>query len=225
MSTIESSKTMALIGSILLILSSVVPYGGIVVGIIGVILLLMAIKGFSVYYRDPEMYQNAVKGFIFYIIAVIAAGIAIILLAIGIFSILFAFVGIAALIAGIVVAFIFYLMAAQRLRTTLNALAQRTGERSFETAGTLLRVGAILSIIIIGFILILVAWIFAAIGFLQMKTSGQQSNQQNESTPPPPPPPTTHTTQANPFCPNCGAPIKPGSTFCSNCGKPLNQSA
>ena len=34
MSTIESSKTMALIGSILLILSSVVPYGGIVVGII-----------------------------------------------------------------------------------------------------------------------------------------------------------------------------------------------
>ena len=171
------------------------------------------------------MYQNAVKGFIFYIIAVIAAGIAIILLAIGIFSILFAFVGIAALIAGIVVAFIFYLMAAQRLRTTLNALAQRTGERSFETAGTLLWVGAILSIIIIGFILILVAWIFAAIGFLQMKTSGQQSNQQNESTPPPPPPPTTHTTQANPFCPNCGAPIKPGSTFCSNCGKPLNQSA
>jgi uncharacterized membrane protein len=209
---------MAMVGSILLILG-VVPYGGWVIGIIGVILLLMGIKGFSTYYQDPEMYQNALKGMIYYIIALVALGASIVALFAFVITIFFILIGIAVFIAGLIIAFIFYILAAKRLRMTFNTLAQKTGEHSFETAGYLLWLGAILTIIFVGAILIFVAWIFAAIGFFSMKTPGQAYSQQPSGYAPPPPPP--ESTQATKYCPNCGAPVQPGVTFCPNCGKQL----
>jgi uncharacterized membrane protein len=221
MSTIESSKTMALIGSILLVLTPV-PYGiGIVLGIIGIVLLLSAIKGFSSYYRDPAMYDNAVKGIVDYIIAIIAFGIALIGLTLS-FTVFLIFIGLPLLIIGLIVAFLFYIRAARHLRTMFNDLAQKTGEHSFETAGYLLWLGAILTIVLIGGIIILIAWIFAFIGFVSMRTTGQPYGQQPYGyTPPPPPPPTASTTQATRYCPNCGALVDRNAAFCPNCGKPL----
>lgn len=222
MSSVESSKSMAIIGSILLLIGGFVPWAGFVLTIIGVFLLLSAIKGFSTYYQDPAMYDNAFKGFIYYIIAAIAFAVAFGLLIAGFVSIFFIALGIIGFIAALVVAFIFYVMAAKRLRTTLNDLAQRTGEHSFETAGMLLWWGAILTIIFIGGILIFIAWIFVIIGFISMKTPGQPVYQQQPSgyTPPPPTPPPTQATYPR-FCPNCGAQVQAGQTFCPNCGKPL----
>jgi uncharacterized membrane protein len=213
---------MALVGAILLIISPV-TYG--VGGVIGIILLLMSFKGFSNYYQDPEMYQNAVKGVINYIIALVALGVAFAGLTI-MFTILLFIVGLAMLIVGLIVAFIFYVRAAKSLRLIFNALAQRTGEHSFETAGYLLWLGAILTIVFVGAILIFIAWIFAAIGFFSMKTTPQPYSQQPYGyAPPPPPPPTAQPAQSGNFCPNCGAPIQAGSTFCTSCGKPLNQTS
>jgi uncharacterized membrane protein len=186
--------------------------------IIGVFLLLSAIKGFSTYYQDPAMYDNAFKGFIYYIIAAIAFAVAFGLLIAGFVSIFFIALGIIGFIAALVVAFIFYVMAAKRLRTTLNDLAQKTGEHSFETAGMLLWWGAILTIIFIGGILIFIAWLFVIIGFISMKTPGQPVYQQQPQGYAPPPPTTQAATR---FCPNCGAQVQPGQTFCPNCGKPL----
>jgi uncharacterized membrane protein len=221
MSSVESSKTMAMVGSILLILG-VVPYGGWVLGIIGVILLLMGIKGFSTYYQDPEMYQNTLKGMIYYIIALVALGVSMVALFAFVITIFFIFVGIAVFIVGLIVAFIFYILAAKRLRMTFNTLAQKTGEHSFETAGYLIWLGAILTIIFVGAILIFVAWIFATIGFISMKLPGQTSSQPPSGyAPPPPPPAAAQPAQAARFCPNCGAPVQPGATFCPSCGKQL----
>ena len=216
---------MAMIGSILLLVGGFVPYAGPVLTIIGVVLLLMAIKGFSTYYQEPSMYDNALSGLIYYIIAAIAFAVSFAILAVGIFSIFLIGFGIIGFIIGLVVAFIFYIMAAKRLRITLNSLAQKTGEHSFETAGTLLWGGAILTIIFIGGILIFIAWIFVAIGFFSMRTSGQQYSQQLYGyTPPPPPPPaaTVQSTQAANFCPNCGAPVDGNAAFCPSCGKQLS---
>ena len=223
-SNLESSKSLAMVGSILLILG-VVPYTFGVLGIIGIILLLMAIKGFSTHYQDPAMYQNAFTGIIYYIVAVIAAGIAIGALISGAVSVFLLGFGIIAFVIGLVVAFIFYLLAAQRLRVTFNDLAQKTGEQSFTTAGTLLWYGAILTIIFVGLFLIFIAWIFATIGFFSMRTGQPASQQQPYGyVPPPPPPPSTTQpppTQATRYCPNCGAPVDPNAAFCPNCGKPL----
>jgi len=225
LSSIESSKTMAMVGSILLIVGGIpfVPYVGIL-SIVGVILLLMALKGFSQYYQDASIYDNALRGFIYYIIAAILLAISVALFWASFVSIMtiiligLGLIGIIGFIVTLVLAFVFYVMAAKRLRTTLNALAQKTGEHSFETAGTLLYWGAILTIVFfIGGILIFIAWIFATIGFFSMKTPGQQPG----GYAPPPPPPPTEGTQAQRYCPNCGAAAQPNTAFCPHCGKQL----
>jgi uncharacterized membrane protein len=224
MSTIESNKTMAMLGSILLVIGTFVPYGGAVVDIIGIILLMIAIKGFSTYYQDPAMYQNALTGIIYYIIAAVAAAVAIGSLALGFASIFLIGIGIVVFIGALVVAFIFYVLAASRLRRTFYDLAQKTGEQSLHTAGTLLWWGAILTIVVVGLVIIFIAWIFAAIGFFSMKTPQQQTYQQQpySYTPPPPTAGPTSTAQATRYCPNCGSPVEKDALFCPNCGKQLS---
>jgi uncharacterized membrane protein len=198
----EYSKTLAGEGSILLLLS-IVPYAGWILGIIGVVLLLRGMKELSNYYQEEAIYQNALTGVKFYIIALVAAGASIAALLIGIgsatsFKFTKGFVptvgfgaGLAAFLAGIIVAFVFYVLASSHLRKTFNTLAQKSGEASFFTAGDLLWWGAILTIILVGFILIFVAWIFATIGFFTMKSKQfQQYTPQPTEKPQPTPSPT-----------------------------------
>jgi uncharacterized membrane protein len=221
MSNVESSKTLAGVGSILLILS-IVPYAGAVLGIIGIILLLIGIKGLASYYQNNEIYQNSLTGVIFYIIALIAAAVAVVALVIGFASIIGFAVGIIVFILALIVAFIFYLLAAMHLRKTFDVLAQKSGEQSFATAGTLLWWGAILTIIFVGLILIFIAWIFSTIGFFSMRLQPQQPYaSQPYGYTPPTTPPVAQPTQATRYCPNCGAPVEPNTAFCPHCGKQL----
>ena len=221
MSSLESSKNLAGIGAILLLLGFV-PGAGIVIGIIGVTLLLTGIKGLATYYQDHEIYQDALTGVIFYIIALIAIGIALISLIFGgIFSGLAAgllglVIGLLVFIAGLIIAFIFYLLAAIRLRRAFSALAQKTGEHMFETAGFILYLGAILTIIVVGLALILVAWILVFVAFFSVRVPSQPY-----AYGPPPTPTTIPPNQATRYCPNCGAPVAANATFCPNCGKQL----
>ena len=57
----EYSKTLAGEGAILLLLS-LIPYVGWVLGIVGVVLLAKAMKEFSYYYQDEKIFQNALTG-------------------------------------------------------------------------------------------------------------------------------------------------------------------
>jgi uncharacterized membrane protein len=195
--SLQYSKTLAGEGAILLLLS-LVPYAGWILGIIGVILLLRAMKEFSNYYQDEEIYKNSLTGVKYYIVALVAAGVAIASLVIGIWTATgFTFTtgnfvptiafgaGLIAFLVGLIVAFVFYILATSHLRRTFDTLALKSGEASFTTAGNLLWWGSILSIILVGFVLILIAWIFAAIGFFTMKTPQQQSySPQQYATPP-----------------------------------------
>ena len=221
MSSVESSRTLAGIGSILLILS-VVPEAGAVLGIIGAILLLIGIKGLATYYQDNEIYQNALMGVIFLIIAAIVVAVAVVGAFVFIFTVVGFFVGLAVFFVGLVIAFIFYLLSAMRLRKTFSELAQKSGEHNFETAGTLYWWGAILTIIFVGLILIFIAWIFATIAFFSMKLQPQQpSASQPSGYTPPSTPPVAQPTQATRYCSFCGAPVAPDATFCPHCGKQL----
>jgi uncharacterized membrane protein len=184
--SLQYSKTLAGEGAILLLLSFV-PYAGWILGIIGVILLLRAMKELSSYYQDEEIYKNSLTGVKFYIVALVAAGVAIASIIVGVgtatgftFSTNFVptvgfGVGLIAFLAGLIIAFVFYILAALNLRRTFDTLAQKSGEGSFTTASNLLWWGSILSIILIGFVLIIIAWIFATVGFFTMKTPQQQS--------------------------------------------------
>jgi uncharacterized membrane protein len=194
----EYAKTLAGEGTILLLLS-LVPYVGWVLGIVGVVLLLKGLKELSYYYQDEKIYQDSLTGVKYYIIAIIAAAVAIVAITIGAASATgytfaqdFVFTagfgaGLIAFFAGIVIAFVFYVLAASHLRKTFKTLAEKSGETSFNTAGTLLWVGSILTIILVGLILIFIAWIFATIGFFSMKSRQYQqyTPQQNGYTAPP----------------------------------------
>jgi len=197
----EYSKTLAGEGSILLLLS-LVPYAGWILGIIGVILFLRGMKELANYYQDKEIYQSSLTGVKYYVIAIVAAAVAIAAITIGVasatgFTFTSAFVptiafgvGLIAFIVGIVVAFVFYILAALHLRKTFDTLAQKSGEASFTTAGNLLWWGSIFTIIVVGLILIFIAWIFATIAFFAMKPQQQQpyNPQQYAYTPPSPQP-------------------------------------
>jgi len=191
----EYSKTLTGEGSILLLLSFV-PYAGWILGIIGVILFLRGIKELANYYQDKEIYDNSLTGVKYYIVALVAAGIAIAAIVIGVgsatgftykgFELTAGFgAGLIAFFGGLVIAFIFYILAAMHLRKTFNTLAKNSGEASFTTASNLLWWGSILSIILVGFILIFIAWIFATIGFFAMKSRQfqQYAPQPNGATP------------------------------------------
>ena len=154
----EYSKTLCGEGSILILLGFV-PYVGWVLGIIGVILLLRGVKELANYYQDNEIYQNSLTGVKYYIIALVAAAVAIGAIAIGVgsatgfkfksnFTLTVGFgIGLAIFFGALIIAFIFNVLAATHLRQTFNTLAQKSGEHSFSTAGTLLWWGALLTII------------------------------------------------------------------------------
>jgi len=191
-------------------------------------------KELANYYKEPSIYQNALLGVVFGIIALIAIAAAVPIVAIsGLFSIFALGFGLLALLLVLVIVFVFYLIAALYFRRAFNALAQKSGEHMFETAGLLLWIGAILTIVFfIGLVLILVAWILATIAFFSIKVPSQTY----AYTPPTAPVPTTapptqatlatqatQATQATRYCPNCGAPVEPNTAFCPHCGKQLPQ--
>jgi uncharacterized membrane protein len=229
----QYSKNLAMEGAILTLLGPI-PTVGWILGIIGVILLLRAMKEFANYYQDNQIYENALTGVKYYIVALIA-------LAVSVPGFIVAFVnlnfndlpasfgvghaiGLAFGIAFLVVAFVFNVLAATHLKKTFETLAQKTGEHSFETAATLLWVGALLTIIIVGFVLIFIAWIFAIIGFFTMKGPQQQPPYASQpyAYTPPTTQPTAGTSQTQSYCSNCGAPLKQQATFCSVCGKKVD---
>ena len=191
----EHSKTLAGVGAILL-LFGLVPYAGWVLAIIGVVLLVIGVKELSSYYQDERVYQNTLAGVKFYVVAVVAAAAAIVAIMIGIASATdwkftnfpTSFVptvgfgiGVAALLAGLVIGFVFYILAASHLKRVFDSLAQKSGEASFATAGTLLWLGAILTIVLVGLVLIFVAWIFATVGFFSMKSRQYQQFMQQQT--------------------------------------------
>ena len=213
MSSLESSKTLASIGSIFLLFP--------VVSIVGIILLYIGMKGLSEYYKDESIYKNALWGAIFLIIAAVAIAVAVPLFIFGGMFSAFTLgplgigLGLLSLLVLVVVVFVFYLLAAMYLRKSFNSLAQKSGEHMFETAGMLLFIGAILTILfLIGLALIFVAWIILTIAFFSIKVPQQQYAYASSAT-------AAQPTQASRFCPNCGAPQDAYATFCSRCGKQL----
>jgi len=186
--SVESNKTLGGIGALLVAIGCVVP----IVSIVGIILVLIALKGLAEYYNESSIYQNALYGLIFYIVAVIAAAV----ILIGAFfggmmgmaagpdiTDPLAFIG--GIILALIVAFIFYLLGAIYFKRSFDSISEKSGEKMFGTAGLLMLLGAVLTIIVIGLILLLIAWILAAVGFFSIKTPTTQPPAPAQ--PPPPP--------------------------------------
>lgn len=168
----EIAKILAGVGSIL---AAAGPLMHGVVGIVGVVLLLVGLISLADYYGDQSMRNDAVYWFIYAVIAVIVLAIG---ASVGVFSLgvlmsghlLASLLTLAGVIVVVVIAWIFYLLSAKRFRGAMSAMAKKSNEGLFETAGTLYYWGAVLTIIIVGLVLLFIAYILAGVAFLIMKT-------------------------------------------------------
>ncbi len=194
--TLDSNKTLGGVGAILL----AIPF----LNLVGIILVLIAMKGLAEYYNEDDIFQNALYGFIFGIIGAVALIVVIIMLIIG-------FAGIGLFIIGLIVMYIFSLLGAIFYRKSLNILSEKSAERIFETAGLVLVIGAIIPII--GEILRFIAWILAAVGFFSIKTPTQLPTAK----------PAVSFSGEKKFCRYCGAKNKVDAIFCEKCGKQMGE--
>jgi len=207
--SLESSKTLGGVGAILL----AIPF----LNLVGIILVLIAMKGLAEYYDEDDVFRNALYGFIFGIIGVIAL-IAVIIMLVFPFTVMstpvaaptaFPLAGIGLFVVSVVILYIFSLLGAIFYRKSLNTLSKKSGEKMFETAGLILLIGA--AIPIIGEILKFIAWILAAVGFFSIKTPTQL----------PVTKPVISVAEEKKYCQYCGAENKIDATFCQKCGRKI----
>jgi len=204
--TLESNKILGGVGALLMVLGPFLGVYTIVIGLIGLILVLIALKGLSDHYNEAGIFNNALYGVIMVIVggaifvAVVVVTAIDLLTTLGIevanwgdwaafqrinwqelttLDVLWPYI--AAILGGLVVLFVFVVIASIFLRKSLSTLAVKTGVGMFSTAGMMILIGAILTIVVIGFLLLWIALILLTVAFFSIRTQPAQ--------PPPPTPP------------------------------------
>jgi len=89
--------------------------------------------------------------------------------------------GMLSLLVPLTVLFLFYLLRAFFYRKSFTIPSQKSGERMFETVGLILLIGAALTIIAVGILILLIAWILATVAFFSMKTRHRNHPQHSPS--------------------------------------------
>jgi uncharacterized membrane protein len=206
---IETSKNLGGIGAILIFIGGLAVFGSFYAGVlsvIGLILVLIALKGMADNYNEAGIFNNALYAFIMVIIggvAFVGALIASVLMLIANLSLdiynpaewtamltdlsdlsgIMSFLG--AIILAIVVLFVFLVIAVIFFRKSLNQLSAKSGVGMFGTTSMLMLIGAVLVIAFgIGIIIIWIAWLLLAIAFFQIRS--QPAQPQPATTPPAP---------------------------------------
>ncbi len=189
MTTLSTTKAIGGIGAIMVLLVPV-PTIGWILGIAGLIMVLIAIKGLSDLLQDKSIFNNMLYSVICEIVAIVVLGVSVIfaiyrLLGLGTFTgsgympgpnvtagdwIAFALGWIPFLLA----IWVLFIISAVFIRISLSKIDSGLSMRLFGTTGLIFLIGAVTTIIAIGFLLILVAEIMLAIAFFSIsETSGK----------------------------------------------------
>jgi uncharacterized membrane protein len=184
MTLLGQAKTLGGVGSILLLLA-IVPSVGSILGIVGLILILIALKYISDAVGDRSIFNNA-------IIAVVLAIVGIVVAAVVVVSYLFSYVGlgnisslpgtfnsgnlppgglvplVSAIVIALAAVWIFYIVSAVFLRRSFDSVSTRLNVGMFHTAALIYLIGAALAIILVGFIIIFVADILFIVAFFSI---------------------------------------------------------
>ena len=196
--TFESSKNMSSIGALLIVLGtfgSILPFAGLL-SLVGGIILLIGLRGFAHLYNEEGIFNNVVYSIVIMIVgvvvtvAIMAITAASALMAMGVdlsnlnelpnvganltayftdFSNI-TITQITAIIVGLAVLVVFFVISMYFNKKSLDLLKNKSGTTLFGTAGLLMLVGAVLTIVVVGVILIWIGYILATIAFFQMKS-------------------------------------------------------
>lgn len=212
MATLSQAKTLGGVGSILVL----IPF----VSLVGYILIIIAVKEISDDLQDNAIFNNILIAAITGIVGALAGASFIIFEAIG--GILtYGMSAILGAITGLLVVWVFLIVSAIFLKKAYDTMSVKLGVGTFRTAATLYLVGAVLTIVLVGFLVLFVAEILQAVAYFSIP---EQRIAQGASTSPgpiataPPPPLASPAAGATKFCTSCGNKIAASATFCNNCG-------
>jgi uncharacterized membrane protein len=197
MTLLSQAKTLGGVGSILLLLT-ITPSVGFVLGIVGLVLILVALKYVSDAVSDKSIFNNA-------IIAVVLAIVGIVVATAVVISYLFSYIGLrilsslpvtfssvglppggllpllSTIIIALAAVWIFYLVSAIFLRHSFSSVSTKLNVDMFQTAALIYLIGAALTIILVGFILVFVAEILFVVAFFSIpETITPQSRFSNQ---------------------------------------------
>jgi len=211
--TLESSKIFGGIGALLMFIG-VIPYISYfgIIEIVGAILVLVGLHGLGDYYRDSGIFRNALYGVATGIIGVVISVVTVFAVVLANITDLITqiypswngdwsslqgmtpntssfdptslFQFIAEILMVFAILWIFAIIGTFFIRRSLKQVSDKSTIGLFGSAGLLLLIGAFLTIVIIGFVLMWIALLLIAIAFFQLRPVEPLTNQ-------PPPPPTT----------------------------------
>lgn len=225
MAELSNAKVFGGIGAILMLVGTFIPNVGAIVSIVGLVLVFIAVKTISELTNDKEIFSNYLMNFIFSIISIVALFV-IMLIAFGAaggfswiteiqsaditdFESFWAYFGtiIGACILALIVAWILSIIAAIYLRRSYNSIAEHTKVDLFKTTGTVYFIGAITTIILIGFLILFIARIIEIIAYFKLPDEL----------------PTGDNKDSERRCPNCGRIIPEDASICPYCSKKFEE--
>lgn len=205
MPQLSQAKTMGGVGAILLLLGFV-PAVGWVLSIAGGVLILIAVKYISEIVSDPAIFRNMILAVVLAIVGLVV-GVAVVISTVfstlGLPATFGGFGGLGAfsppanippgdwvhlisgILAGLAVVWILLIVSALFVRRSYGSMASKLGVPMFGTAGLLYLIGAALTIVLVGFILILIGEILNVVAFFSIPEQQPQTQQsQPVQTPP-----------------------------------------
>lgn len=223
MASLSNAKTLGGIGGILVFFPGV--------SFVGWILILLALKDISDVVQDKSIFDNA-------LLAGITAIIGSVVLAVFTFFALRAFGFFTLGFFGVLAAFwVLAVVSAIFLKNSYDRAGQRLNNSSFGTAGLLYLIGALTTIVLVGFLILLIALIFQIVAYFSINDQPMPPGYPGFQAPPPiypstpptypgappaPQQPTTSTPTESPadvkFCHKCGARMAKSADYCSSCG-------
>jgi uncharacterized membrane protein len=185
MTKLGEAKIFGGIGALLALLG-VAPYAGLLLGLVGLILVFVAVKYIADETKNHKIFHDYLMNFIFQILAVVAV-IVILIIAFGVSGGIawatslsqqtftdfnsvwneFGTIFTSAIIA-LVIAWIFLVIGAYYLRKSYNSIAEHTKVNLFKTTGTVYFIGAITLIVLIGVLILFVAKIIEIIAYFSL---------------------------------------------------------
>jgi uncharacterized membrane protein len=199
MASLGQAKTLGGVGSILVLLGAI-PNVGWVIAIAGFILILFAVRNVSESLADPTIFNDM-------IIAVLLAIVGLVVFGIIVVAAIFSFLNlgnigavtpgtippgvlgaVGLLIAGLVIVWVFYLVSAIFIRRSYDKIGTRLNVNMFQTTGLLYLIGAALTIIFVGLLIVLIAEILQIVAFFSIPEQLPPSMPPQQTWGPPQPP-------------------------------------
>ena len=183
---LSNIKTIGKVGALLTLLGGFIPFIGPIIGIVGFVLVLIAVKSISELVKDNDIFKNYLIDFILSIISIVMILVIMLIgfINVGGFSWLTSlqdiniqdlstfwdFFGgiIEYAIMALIIGWILWVIGAIYLRRSYNSIAKHTNVSLFRTTGTVYLIGALTTIILIGFVILFVGRIIEVIAYFSL---------------------------------------------------------